>query len=70
MAFNYYSIIDITYMVHKTSNIANHILHKPRDFICLTNISLVIGLVSGLATILLVAMCFRITFFSVIAFLI
>ena len=70
MAFNYYSIIDITYMVHKTSNIVNHILYRPRDLTCLTYISLAIGLVNGLATILLVEMCFRTTSFSIIASLI
>ena len=70
MAFNYYSITASTYMVHKTSNIVNHILHKLRDLTCLTNISLAIGLVSGSATILLVEMCFRITSFSVITSLI
>ena len=70
MAFNYYSITTSIYMIHKTSNIVNHILHKPRDLICLINISLAIGLVSGSATILLVEMCFRTTSFFVIASLI
>ena len=57
-------------MVLKTSNIVNHILHKPRDLTCLTNTSLAIGLVSGSATILLVEMYFKTTFFSIIAYLI
>ena len=70
MAFNYYSITASTYMVHETSNIVNHILHKPRDFICPTYISLAIDLVSGSATKLLVKMCFRTTSFYVIASLI
>ena len=35
MAFNYYSITASTYMVHKISNVVNHILHKPRDLTCL-----------------------------------
>ena len=70
MAFNYYSITASRYMVYKTSNIVNHILYKPRDLTCLTNISLAIGLVSGPTTILLIEMCFRITSFIVIASLI
>ena len=67
MAFNYYSITASTYMVHETSNIVNHILHKPRNLTCLTNTSLTIGLVSGSTTILLVKLCFRTTSFFVIA---
>ena len=63
MAFNYYSITASTYIVHKTSNIVTHILHRLRDLTCLTNISLAIGLVSGLVTILFVEMCFRTTSF-------
>ena len=70
MAFNYYSIIVSTYMVLKTSNIINHILHKPRDLTCLTNTSLAIGLVSGSSNILLVEMCFKATSFFVIVSLI
>ena len=70
MEFNYYSITANTYMVHKTSSTVNHILLKPRYFTCLTNISLAIGLVSGLATILLIKMCFKTTSFLVIASLI
>ena len=54
MAFNYYSTTGSIYMVHKTSNIVNHILHKPKDLTCPTYISLAIGLVSRLATILLI----------------
>ena len=63
MAFNYYSITVSTYMVLKTNNIVNHILHKPRDLTCLTYISLEIGLVSGSATMLFVEMYFRTTSF-------
>ena len=70
MAFINYSITASTYMIHKTSNIVNHILHKPRDLTCSTYISLAIGLVSGSATILLVEMCFKTTSFSIIASLI
>ena len=70
MTFNYYSITISTYMVFKTSNIINHILHKSRDLICLTNTFLAICLVSGSTIILLVEMCFKITSFFVIASLI
>ena len=70
MAFNYYSITVSTHMVHKTSNIVNHILHKPKDLTCPTYISLAIGLVNGSATKLLIEMCFRTTSSSVIASLI
>ena len=70
MAFNYYSITASTYMVHKISNVVNHILHKPRDLTCLKNISIAIGLVSGSATILLVEMYFKTTSFSVITSLV
>ena len=37
MAFNYYSITVSKYMVLKTNNIVNHILHKPRDLTCPTH---------------------------------
>ena len=57
-------------MIHKTSNNVNHILLKPRDLTCLTNTSLDIGLVNGSTTILLVEICFRTTFFYIIASLI
>ena len=67
MAFNYYSINASIYMVHKTSNIVNHILHRPRDLTCPIYIPLAFGLVSGSTTKLLVEICFRTTSFSVIA---
>ena len=70
MYYSYYSITASTYMVHNTSNIVNHILHKPRNLTSLTYISLTIGLVSGLAIILLVEMCFRNIYFSAIVSLI
>ena len=67
MAFIHYSIIVNFCMILKISYIANYILHRPRDLTCLTNTSLVIGFVSGSATIDFVEMCFRITSCSVIA---
>ena len=55
------------HMILKTSYITNYFLHRPKDLICLTNASLVIGFMSGSATIEFVEMCFRITSCSVIA---
>jgi len=67
MAFIHYSIIVNFCMIRTISYIANYILHRPRDLTCQTNTSLVIGFVSGYATIDFVEMCFRITSCLVIA---
>ena len=70
MIFIHYSIIVSLCMILKTSYIVNYILHMPRDLTCLTNAPLVIGFVSGSATIKFIAICFRITSSSIIASLI
>ena len=51
MTFIHYSITISLRMILKTSYIANYILYRPKNLICLTNASLAIGFVSGSATI-------------------